>query len=114
MPPPLPMPGAFGGAPPIPGVSDTAPPPMDRMTQMAKLMGDVQGSDQASASEDFSQGLSMMESAARKDPRLLPLFQKVMGVLSDTMAGPQGPPGGGLMGAQSPGAGMPLPPGLMG
>lgn len=114
MPPPLPMPGVFGSAPPIPGVSDTAPPPVDQMTQLAQMMGKVKGSDEASASDDFTQGLTMMESAARKDPRLLPLFQKIMGVLNDTMATPQGPPGGGLMGPQPPGAGLPMPPGLMG
>ena len=112
MPPPMPMPGVFG-APPIPGVSGTAPPPKDRITQLAELLGNVQGGDQASASQDFADGLSKMESAARKDPRLLPLFQKVMGVLNETTAGPQGPPGGGLMGPQPPGAGMPGPPGIM-
>lgn len=106
--PPLPAPGAFG-PPPIPGVSNPAPGPKDRMTQLAELLGQVKAEDSVSASDDFAQGLSLMESAAQKDPKLLPLYQKVMAVINEQQAPPT-PPGSGMMGPVSPSAGMPQPP----
>jgi hypothetical protein len=106
------MPGVMSPSP-IPGVSDPAQAPPDRMAQLAQMMGQTKAEDTVSALDDMTQAMNLLQSAAKKDSRLGPIVQEVMGVINKTQAPPQG---GGISTPQPPGGGMaqpPLPPGMM-
>jgi hypothetical protein len=100
------MPGVMSPSP-IPGVSDPAQAPPDRMAQLAQMMGQTKAEDTVSALDDMTQAMNLLQSAAKKDSRLGPIVQEVMGVINKTQAPPQG---GGIMTPQPPGGGMPMPP----
>lgn len=103
---PFPMPGVLSPAP-IPGVSETAGPPPDKMAQLAEMLGQTKADDTVSALDDMTQAMNLLQSAAKKDSRLGPIVQEVMGVINKTQAPPQP---GGIMTPQPMGAGQPMPP----
>lgn len=103
---PLPMPGALGPGP-VPGVSSPASAPPDRMAQLAELLGQTKAEDTASALEDMTQAMALIQGAAKKDSRLAPIVQEIMAVINKTAAAPAG---GGLVSPLPTGAGSPMPP----
>lgn len=108
----MPMPGVLGPGP-IPGVSQPAPAPQDRMAQLAELLGQTKAEDTASALDDMTEAMALIQSAAKKDSRLAPIVQEIMAVINKTAAPPAG---GGLVSPLPTGAGAPMPqmpPGLM-
>jgi len=76
------------------------------MAQLAEMLGQTKAEDTASALDDVTQAMSLLESAAKKDSRLAPIVQEVMGVINKTQA----PPQGGVTTPQPMGGGMPMPP----
>lgn len=101
------MPGVLSPAP-IPGVSSPTPPPPDRAAQLAELLGQTKAEDTASALDDMVQAVNLLQSAARKDSRIAPIVQDIMGVLNKSAA-PPGPAGPGLTSALPVSSGMPMP-----
>lgn len=103
-------------APPIPGVSQPDQGPVDRLGDLARVVGGIRGDDSVTAMRHMQNALNELRQAAAKDPKIADLVQAMMAPLMQGMTPPQ-PSGGGIQGPMPPGVGMPPmggPPGLAG